>query len=157
MTNVAAINQALNAQVKDSAPRHLSYFSTTIDCGAHQHEIKSVIEPLYTGFRNPDALRCSNRTSEPEVWGGGQGVMDVNHLITADSHSPAARHAKQRLYFDLGASMWPESSQKWMVEHYKQRGIVFDRILMWEAKPLTPTEIHAHVSLYRTVCSLLQK
>ena len=45
----------------------------------------------------------------------------------------------QNIFVDLGASTWDAGnggpSQSWFYDSYKQRGIEFDRLLMWEANP----------------------
>jgi hypothetical protein len=56
--------------------------------------------------------------------------------------APAARN----LLFDLGASTFVSphpnmDSQSWFVAEMAERGVVFDRIFAWEAKPLNSTQI----------------
>ncbi|WIA15628.1 hypothetical protein OEZ85_002255 [Tetradesmus obliquus] len=48
----------------------------------------------------------------------------------------------QAIYMDLGATRWeaaPESvGQGWFYRSYARRGIDMDRLLLWEAKPVSP-------------------
>jgi hypothetical protein len=51
--------------------------------------------------------------------------------------------------FDLGASTYVEgaggASQSWFVDQFSSRGINFDRILAWEAKPMSDEKIYEAV------------
>ena len=56
---------------------------------------------------------------------------------------------RRRFLFDLGASTFRAgtggASQQWFVETYAAHGIVFDRILAWEAINMTADRIFRHV------------
>lgn len=58
--------------------------------------------------------------------------VQVDYLLLAHGNTPYVRVAPRNLYFDMGASLWQDLSQSWMLEKYDARGIHFDRHLMWE-------------------------
>jgi len=67
-----------------------------------------------------------------------------NHT-TRTKNLDCAEPLHQNIFVDLGASTWDAGiggpSQSWFYDSYKQRGIEFDRLLMWEAKETPVSEI----------------
>ena len=63
-------------------------------------------------------------------------------LATITSKKDVSQRA---FFFDLGASVYQvesqESSLRWFHETYRQRGIHFDRIFAWEAKPYPTAKV----------------
>eukprot|EP00878_Enallax_costatus_P028982 GHUV01031353.1.p1 GENE.GHUV01031353.1~~GHUV01031353.1.p1 ORF type:complete len:202 (+),score=49.14 GHUV01031353.1:419-1024(+) len=70
-----------------------------------------------------------------------QKQANVDALRTAAGQSCSGR-ACQAIYVDLGATVWSnndkEAGQGWFVRHYEKQGIKFDRLLLWEARPISP-------------------
>merc|ERR1711860_255674 len=60
--------------------------------------------------------------------------MYVDWLLLADNQVlPLAPSGSRSLLFDVGGSRFPEALQ-FLVAEYASRGVVFDEILVWEAK-----------------------
>lgn len=135
----------------NKTPSHLdtsifSSYTTTYTCGTSTWEYKSWIEPLSHGLRHPNSL-CNR----------GASLVDREYLLLVfwSEWEKQKQHVKcvgrpcQALYFDLGASTWNSGgggpSQSWFVDKYKRHGVVFDRILMWEAESLPPSQIFSQV------------
>lgn len=119
----------------------LSYFTHTAVCGNRNRTVVTAIEPLYSSMRDPMAVVCSEEDKQPLIHGHGvDGVLAVDYLVTADGTMPAVRRAQQKIYIDLGASTWEGPSQSWIISHYAERQIVFDRILLWEADQTIPAD-----------------
>lgn len=103
------------------------------------HRATEAIEPLYGLLRDPTAFSC------PDLQPTRTGLMSVDYIIAAARESAVGKYAPRSFYFDMGASLYPELSQKWMLTNYERRGITFDRILLWEAKQMDGTRIHKDV------------
>lgn len=130
-------------------PRVFSQFKTKVDCGSSGiSEQITWIEPLAHGLRHPDSL-CNRGTT----------VFNRTYLVPA--HSSEVRSLRdssrlscqgrecQNIYLDLGATtLVPgpgEPGQGWFFYTYAKQDIVFDRFLLWEAKPRSPEEVFKHV------------
>ena len=94
---------------------------------------KIPIEPLFGALRHP--LLC-----------GPDGRIDLKYVLDKDYMLPLFKHEiippltpgfSKSILFDLGASLYTSgfggASQSWFVDTYSNRGIIFDRILAWEA------------------------
>ena len=72
---------------------------------------------------------------------GASATAAAASPTTRTKNLDCAEPLHQNIFVDLGASTWDAGnggpSQSWFYDSYKQRGIEFDRLLMWEAK-LTP-------------------
>lgn len=101
------------------------------------------IEPLVAFLRHPLA-HCIGHGGAME-----NGVMDKSFLLVPSS-SEVRFDATTNWLFDIGSGLYSTadtnghgaregSSQAWFVETYKERGIVFDRILAWEANEMKPS------------------
>lgn len=143
----------LDSLMEEAAGKQVAYdaqvfsrFVTTATCpGQQPQEVTTWIEPLAHGLRHPLA-HC----------GMGSDVMDRGYLLlTNRANVEALRAASQPLasqaclnrtcqaiYMDLGATRWeaaPTSvGQGWFVRSYQARGIDMDRLLLWEAAPVSP-------------------
>lgn len=64
-------------------------------------------------------------------------------LATLPSHTP--RRLGQRIFFDLGASSYNAglggASQSYFFDTYAQRGLAFDRMLLWEVRTQNHTKL----------------
>jgi hypothetical protein len=114
----------------------LSYFTQTVTCRQGvTRNVTTAVEPLYSILRHPSGIACKegvNGTTELDY----SLLMSTDHIVTADVSCPAVKHARSKIYLDLGASTWREQSQSWMVQHFEDLGIQFDRMLFWEARPM---------------------
>ncbi|WIA14797.1 hypothetical protein OEZ85_003281 [Tetradesmus obliquus] len=127
-------------------PEVFSRFVTSTTCpGQPQRNVTTWIEPLAHGLRHPHAL-CDV----------GADVMDRGYLLLANQAEVQAQRTAahpagttacrnrtcQAIYMDLGATRWeaaPTSvGQGWFVRTYEARGIDIDRLLLWEAAPISP-------------------
>lgn len=103
----------------------LSHFKKKIVCSNATFETSQFIEPLYAILRHPEAITCPGL-------GRAKKKKNLRHIITDDVSSEYVQSARQKVYFDLGASTYNSISQRWMLQNYETRGISFDRILLWE-------------------------
>ncbi|WIA15646.1 hypothetical protein OEZ85_002272 [Tetradesmus obliquus] len=131
-------------------PKVFSKYVTTSTCdGADSVETVTWIEPLAHGLRHPGAL-CG-ATSKA-------AVMSRDYLLLAHSHEVAtAREVSrqrcvnrtcQTIFMDLGATTYDDrdiAGQGWFVRSYERLGLAFDRLLLWEAKPLDPAKVYSKV------------
>lgn len=104
---------------------YLSFFERQIQCSGAKFNTSQYIEPIYAIFRHPDTITC------PDL-GRAKRKKNLGYLIIEDSTTEHVQSAPQRIYLDLGASSYAGISQRWLLKQYKQRGIQFDRILLWE-------------------------
>jgi hypothetical protein len=123
-----------------------SFFEHTATCGTSTHVYKTWIEPLSHGLRHPNAL-C----------GRGADIVDRSYLLMAfqgeifkPKPTTCGSRPCQAIYMDLGASTWNTGaggpSQEWFIKVYRDHGIEFDRMFMFEAHPVNPpSSIFAHV------------
>lgn len=114
-----------------------SFFEHTESCGSSTKVYKTWIEPLSHGLRHPNAL-C----------GRGADIVDRSYLMMAFQgdifrpRSTCGSRPCQTIYMDLGASTWNTgaggASQEWFIKTYRDHGIEFDRMFMFEAHPVSP-------------------
>lgn len=124
------IGSSKNCEHANAVDQHyLSSFKQTVRCNNATLTHVRYIEPLYGILRYPNALPC--RDGRPII----RFMRNVAHIITDDASNLLISLAPQRMYFDIGASLFRDLSQKWMLKNYEKRGVTFDRHLMWEAKP----------------------
>ena len=73
-----------------------------------------------------------------------EDLVNKNYLVVSWNvskklSSPTGHYVPKAYYFDLGASLYDSgaggASQSWFVETYESRGIRWDGIFAWEAKP----------------------
>mmetsp|Transcript_45001 Transcript_45001/g.75076 ORF Transcript_45001/g.75076 Transcript_45001/m.75076 type:complete len:444 (+) Transcript_45001:98-1429(+) len=107
------------------------------------HEVP--IEPLVSFLRHPRAV-CTGATHDLD-----KDYMLVPHRREWDrivsSSCGAGLKCRRSFFFDLGASTYRQgiggASLSWFVESYKERGILFDRVLAWEPTVIRPEAIFA--------------
>ena len=111
------------------------------------------IEPLVGFLRHPwfEQRYCKN----PATW---DFLTNKDYMFSTWSFETHVDEPRGRSYlFDLGSGPGPGGSgQNWFTKTYRERGIVFDRVLAWEAKPYTPEQwlstlpldVHDVVSFY---------
>lgn len=107
------------------------------------------IEPLVGHLRHPkfhcvgperDTLRLMFSTDYLVLPHASQLDAMRGGAAADDPASPP-----RKLFFDAGASVYGQGCgmgcQRWFVEAYRAKGIEFDRIIGWEAKPVDPTAL----------------
>ncbi|KAG1668116.1 hypothetical protein FOA52_003903 [Chlamydomonas sp. UWO 241] len=123
----------------------LSHFVQTVKCGQGvTRSVTTAVEPLYSILRHPSGITCRegvNGTTDLDY----SLLMSTDHIITADASCPDVKSARTKIYIDLGASSWREQSQSWMVQHFEDLGIEFDRMLFWEARPMAAADVFRDV------------
>ena len=111
------------------------------------------IEPLVGFLRNPAFELDFCRRGALHF----KGIVDKEYLLPfrkceVDLVVPeASRLGVRNLLFDLGASLYFSrrqrrlggSSLSWLIEEYSRRGLVFDRVLAWEAAQHDPQDVFA--------------
>lgn len=117
-----------------------SRFVEKYNCNGRIETVTTWIEPLSHGLRHPNAL-CER----------GAMLTDRDYLLlpfkkeTLHPHRRCSGRLCQSIFIDLGASTWTQGSggpsQSWFHDAYKKHGILFDRMLLWEARPTPPTDI----------------
>eukprot|EP00798_Chlamydomonas_sp_ICE-L_P006789 gene6789-30754_t len=99
---------------------------------------EALIEPLFGFLRHPWA-ECAKTHLLPDTH------LLKNHILLGSVQMPSFFHGRLNFYFDMGASTFDAGSggpsQQWIVDSYKKRGIIFDRLLMWEAGVVDPAGI----------------
>lgn len=107
----------------------LSRFLYEDSCTGAHHSV--YIEPLVSFLRHPLTICVEG------------SFLDKSYLLLPYAQELPSNHPRKWL-FDAGASTYNTgpggASQSWFVDRYKARGIEFDRILGWEAKPTEPRE-----------------
>lgn len=110
-----------------------SYFVTHEVCGAGQapREVaREPIEPLVGFLRHPLHL-CFDITDKYNV--------DKDYMLMSFGERSGRKAGGQNYLFDAGASSYLDglggASQSWLVDEYRRRGVEFDRIFAWEARP----------------------
>lgn len=115
----------------------LSYFTVSETCGDITSTTDVPIEPLLSFLRHPLYI-CFEWTQQLD-----KGYMFPMFQHEARPAPQSVARGPRKFLFDLGASTYYKglggASQQWFIETYRARGIEFDRILAWEAKP-TPVE-----------------
>lgn len=100
------------------------------------------IEPLYALLRHPRFYCLENRNVRGAYRDSKDYMLTMWHAEAAPALAPPAR----AYLFDLGASLYTSglggASQKWFVQAYEARGIVFDRIFAWEPYPFDDRTIY---------------
>ena len=119
----------------------MSSFYSVRDCGTVIKRQRSFIEPLFASLRHPRAIVCSEQASKPDPI----FIMNAAYIVLESGSSLQSRSTPRRLYFDVGASSFSGLSQQWMLSAYRDRGIVFDRILLWEAKQAYGADIFGDI------------
>lgn len=151
-------NQRLQSSWEAMQHQVFSYFAYQRCCSGQCVDVRHVpIEPLVSFLRHPRAfcdpmlrpgshlnwveilskdhlLQLWSDEQRPHSYSAGDGITSVR-----DTRQP------RKLLFDLGASVWRHGiggdSLKWLYNAYGQRGIRFDRIFAWEARPYLGREI----------------
>ena len=120
-----------------------SRFEYTWTCGGVKKVFISAIEPLAGALRHPDG------------WCSYPAELQYEFLLPDVFDSPGDKSGTKFL-FDIGARTYdvgvglspngaPLSAQKYLTETYASRGLAFDRILLWEAKPENASSIWENV------------
>lgn len=109
---------------------NVSMIQSWLQCSNSSIVTKRLIEPLYSIFRHPEALTCKRQGIRVSRF-----MFDPSYLILDDTTNIEVQLAPQKMYYDLGASNYEGLSQNWMLTNYKERGIVFDKIFLWEPSP----------------------
>ena len=92
-----------------------------------------------TGSTRDDLLsKKTKKSSRVGVFSASAAAATTVTPTTRPKNLDRAHPLHQNIFVDLGASTWDAGnggpSQSWFYDSYKQRGIEFDRLLMWEAK-----------------------
>lgn len=125
-------------------PDIFSTFTHTFKCDDTFINHTTYIKPLSHGLRHPNSL-CSR----------GADIVDRGYLLMANSgdrnrlHSLSNTQCRNRscqaIYIDLGASTWKTGaggpSQSWFMDTYQGHGLTFDRLFLWEAQPVPPSQV----------------
>lgn len=132
-----------DGMMKESWPTEVfSFHEITNVCDTEAPVVKIPIEPLVGILRHPRHICFSPSPFYDEVTRSFE--LDKNYMLPLWNFEvlPAPT---TNFFFDLGASLYSAglggASQSWFIDTYKTRGIIFDRILAWEAEPYTPIEI----------------
>ena len=103
------------------------------------------IEPLFAMLRHPrfHCFGCSAGCKRNEDFAT---ALNKSHLLPPWHDEVLSRQPSRRAFlFDLGASTYTAgaggASMSWFITSYERRGIVFDRVLAWEAKLHPPEKI----------------
>jgi hypothetical protein len=125
--------------------KHALSFHVVLDACTNHTLALIPIEPLVGFLRNP-YTHCF-QAGRNAHWALQR---DKNYLIPSWRQDVWPRDGSaSALLFDLGASLYNKgpggASTSWFVDEYRARGIRFDRIFAWEAKPHDDTEIFAPV------------
>ncbi|WIA14773.1 hypothetical protein OEZ85_003257 [Tetradesmus obliquus] len=130
-------------------PAVFSRFVTTRTCPgqqqAPQESIITWIEPLAHGLRHPNSL-CNMGA---DLFNRGyllianqKDVLALRAAATPSNSEACSSRSCQAIYMDLGATRWEAAlnsvGQAWFYRSYAQRGITMDRLLLWEAVPVSP-------------------
>jgi len=101
-------------------------------CSKQENQI--YIEPLVSFLRHPGAV-CFSKDQQ-----------DKSYLMIPSS-SDIINKGFKKYFFDVGASVYSAGhggdSQKWFVDNFRLKGIEFDHVYGWEAKPTKPSK-HWH-------------
>jgi hypothetical protein len=121
-----------------------SAFLKTYICSGVSHTRTSWIEPLAFALRHPNGPCDPRKTVARDYM-----LLDSRVDVALSFVGPGS----PKFYmFDLGASTWAAGyggpSQSFLVDAYKKRGIIFDRILLWEATPHAPADVYDNVPRY---------
>jgi hypothetical protein len=149
-------------------PRLREHRQTTAPPGSVQHGQHDVFSAFVRNYTCCGATYTRTAWIEPLAFSLRHPLAPCNETLLVDrtymllGSQPAARlpgpappGPRRFFMFDMGASTFSQGfggpSQSFLVEAYKRRGIVFDRILLWEATPhngtavfdQVPRELHA--------------
>lgn len=119
-------------------------FHAVLDACTNETLALIPIEPLVGFLRNP-YTHCfpAGRNAHWAL------QRDKNYLIPSWRQDVWPRNPASAFLFDLGASLYNKgpggASTSWFVDEYQARGIRFDRIFAWEAKPHDDAEIFESV------------
>lgn len=125
---VSAIHRHMRKQ--KFSERHLSSHQVE-DCTGVKRTV--YLEPLVSFLRHPLAL-C--------VAGDDRAYFRDKSYLLVPHQEEVTHSASYKWLFDAGASTYNSgaggASQSWFVNTYRARGIEFDRIIGWEARPMDP-------------------
>jgi hypothetical protein len=140
-TWLAAVNPySSSARPSNLDERVFSFFEYKYICDGRLQTHKTWIEPLSHALRHPNAL-CD-----------GASIVDRSYLLMAsrddvdrEGRLRCLDRACQSIMIDVGASTWNTgaggASQSWFEQAYRKNGVKFDRYLMWEATPMSDSDI----------------
>jgi hypothetical protein len=109
--------------------------------GNNVQVIEEYIEPLVGHMRHPHGLAACTPSTAKAV-----SVQDRSYLMLLgdDTASVLARHSGRAILLDAGTNRY-RTSLAYFVSAYAARGIHFDAIYAWEAKPMAAAEYWASV------------
>ena len=132
---LAEVNEWIKQSSSNDAPHDFptsifSQFTFQNECTG---EVSTdYIEPLAGLTRSP--MFCL--TNKDLV---NKNYLVVSWNVSKKLSSPTGHYVPKAYYFDMGASLYDSgaggASQSWFVETYESRGIRWDGIFAWEAKP----------------------
>lgn len=137
------VGRTAPAEPSEEAKEVLSFHVLKDACTGDTLEMLP-IEPLVGFLRHPQAHCVS--VGRHGYW---TLIRDKNYLIPSWRQEVWPRGRGSTFLFDLGASLYHKgiggASTSWFVDEYRARGIPFDRVYAWEAKPHTDVAIYAPV------------
>ena len=101
-------------------------------CSVSKDNFAIPIEPTVGLLRHPFAPPCT-------VDVPGRDVQDRDYMLLAPL-ALTSTFTGQKLLFDLGSGRDFNSSLRWFVESYENRGVRFDEIWAWEVRETAPHE-----------------
>ena len=101
-------------------------------CSASRETFAIPIEPAVGLLRHPFAPPCTLDVP-------GRDVQDRDYMLLAPV-ALTSTFSGHKLLFDLGSGRDFDSSLRWFVDSYKNRGIEFDEIWAWEVQDTGPHE-----------------
>lgn len=107
-----------NLDAGEATDDDTAIFSTICKSGS----APQVIEPLAGILRDPRQF-CDNRDH----------VFSIDWLVFADNRSYATAPGAKKILFDAGGTRFMDA-MKFLVSKYEERGLVFDKIYVWEAR-----------------------
>lgn len=149
---IKSMEQAFSNNNKWGQDTFLSKYHYSYNCmNGSVTRWATVIEPLVAALRHPLAL-CGQPGGRDDMLLSRDYIVLTSHSAAMPQSGSSIHHcnAKHKSYlFDLGASTYLKgsggASQKVMLDSYKERGITFDRMLLWEAGKVDPAELFAQL------------
>ena len=115
-------------------------------CPGGRARMRVPIEPLFAMLRHPrfhcfGCLRPAGCKRNEDF----ATALNKSHLLPPWRDEVVSRRPSRAFLFDLGASTYTAgaggASMSWFIQNYARRGIVFDRVLAWEATLHEPNKI----------------
>ena len=126
----------------ESAKEVFSVYKYKCACGTAECYKHTMIEPLAFLLRHPAAL-CAHLF--PRMFRNDRAALMSGSFLFFSTKEVTDSASGTSVLIDLGAAVRPQGRPFFLLSAYEYRGVLFDRILLWEAEQATGSVIFSKV------------